>query len=646
MKHCIKILIVCAGLLAGLWSCSDDDHNSGLPTPEPAAEGYCLMFYASGGDPEHDLSSMTSVSQAAQATAGRPDVAVTCLFKASGEDEGEAHNGIRRYTGEDGTLVQDDSFSPGTDFKITDPSHLTDFIRWSAGQYPGRNYLLVFAGHGRTFTPEYDLPAADTKATIYDGGEVMSSAQLAQGIRNAGIHLGAMIALSCQQGSVEMLAEWEGLADYLLGSPFSIPDLCYDYHSLLTDLSEGRTVEETLARTARRAMALWQEMHDGGLSGTVVEVTRLTGLTPLWDALRETFSHMTATLDGVNCTTDPPSVLGATYREGYRRALHAMYRHDEDDFFETFRSEYSVDLPDFLRNACVYSGNMALAPYVNRMQEALGDVLETHLQSNGEHDFVYNVYVGSNLLDADTLGLYRTGRFDRLTGWSDLCVALLEPSDSWTAGTVVDEAEIELSGGLDAWFTSEEISDEVFARMWLKSWKENCPLKRSDLRYLKMLHRNADGQPQRGEMVVNAAIADKVTGIFRRLYEADYRIERMVLIDNYDADDEASMRANNSSSFNFRFITGSTTKISRHGFGLAIDINPLYNPYVKQREDGTWHIEPATGEPYAFDRGNRTDIPYKIDHDDLAYRLFTEAGFEWGGDWTSRKDYQHFEINM
>lgn len=631
-------------LLLVFAACSNDDHNPRLPAPEPAAEGYCLMFYASGGDPEHDLSFMAAITQAAQATTGHSDVAVTCLFKASGKTEGDAHNGICRYTGEDGALVKDDSFSPGTDFNITNPSHLTDFIRWSAEQFPGRNYLLVFTGHGRSFTPELDLP--NTRATIKDGSNFMTSAQLAQGIRDAGIHLAAMIAHSCQQGSVEMLAEWEGLADYLLGSPFSVPDLCHDYYSLLTDLSEERTLEEALSRTANRSMNLWKELHDNGLYGTVVEVTRLNDLTPLWNVLRETFSHMKSNLDGVNCTTDPPSILGETYREGYRRALHALYKHDKDDFFEALRAKYAVDLPDFLRNAYVYSGNMALAPYVNRMQEALGDVLVTHLQSNGQHNFVYNVYVGSNLLDADTLGLYRSGRFDRLTGWSDLCVALLKPGSGWTAGTVVDEAEIELGGGLDAWFKSEEISDEVFDRMWLKSWKENCPLDRSDLRYLKVLHRNADGQPQRGEMVVNAAIADKVTGIFRQLYEANYRIERMVLIDNYGADDEASMRANNSSSFNFRFMTGSTTKISKHGLGLAIDINTLYNPYVKRQEDGTWHIEPATGEPYAFDRENRTDIPYKIDHNDLAYHLFTEAGFEWGGDWTSLKDYQHFEINM
>lgn len=223
--------------------------------------------------------------------------------------------------------------------------------------------------------------------------------------------------------------------------------------------------------------------------------------------------------------------------------------------------------------------------------------------------------------------------------------AVLDPMLNWTAETIVDENEVATTG-ISHWFKAEEISDEIFSRMWLKSWKENCPLDRSELRYLKVLHRNADGKPQRGEMVVNAAIADKVLAIFMQLYEAGYRIERMVLIDNFDADDETSMRANNSSSFNFRFMTGSTTKISKHGLGLAIDINTLYNPYVKQKSDGTWHIEPATGEEYAFNRENRSDIPYKIDHEDLAYKLFTAAGFEWGGDWTSLKDYQHFEIDL
>lgn len=147
----------------------------------------------------------------------------------------------------------------------------------------------------------------------------------------------------------------------------------------------------------------------------------------------------------------------------------------------------------------------------------------------------------------------------------------------WIAGTIVDEDEVKTCP-MGQWFRAEEISNEVFARMWLKSWKRECTLRRTDLRYLMVLHRNAEGLSQRGEMVVSSSIADKVLSIFRRLYEAGYRIERMVLIDNYDADDELSMRANNSSAFNFRFMTGSKTRVSKHGLGLAIDINPLYNP--------------------------------------------------------------------
>lgn len=233
---------------------------------------------------------------------------------------------------------------------------------------------------------------------------------------------------------------------------------------------------------------------------------------------------------------------------------------------------------------------------------------------------------------ATSLGYENNGDTDRLF-------------HQWIAGTVVDESEVNRIG-LDAWFQTEKIGDDIFARMWKKSWKQNCPLKRSDLRYLRMLHRNAEGKPQRGEMVVNAAIADKVLTIFCQLYQAGYRIERMVLIDNYDANDKTAMQANNSSSFNFRYITGSTTKISKHGMGLAIDINPLYNPYVRRKADGTWKIEPAISRKYAFNRNTRTDIPYKITHNDLAYKLFIKAGFKWGGNWKSLKDYQHFEIDL
>ncbi len=82
----------------GLLSCSDNND----PIPEPTGNGYCLMFYVSGGDPEHDLSEMFSIRQAVEATAGKQNIAVTVLFKASGKKEGEAHNGVYRYIGENG----------------------------------------------------------------------------------------------------------------------------------------------------------------------------------------------------------------------------------------------------------------------------------------------------------------------------------------------------------------------------------------------------------------------------------------------------------------------------------------------------------------------------------------------------------------
>ena len=94
------------------------------------------------------------------------------------------------------------------------------------------------------------------------------------------------------------------------------------------------------------------------------------------------------------------------------------------------------------------------------------------------------------------------------------------------------------------------------------------------------------------------------------------------------------MQANNTSCFNYRKIAGSD-KLSNHSHGLAVDINPLYNPYVTAAA-----VSPSGSGPYA-DRSS--EFISKIDHEDLAYRLFTEHGFIWGGDWVSRKDYQHFE---
>ncbi len=192
---------------------------------------------------------------------------------------------------------------------------------------------------------------------------------------------------------------------------------------------------------------------------------------------------------------------------------------------------------------------------------------------------------------------------------------------------------------LEKTFCIAEIDNEIFSRIDGKSYRKNCPVPIADLRYLKLLHKNLSGEILMGEMICNAQIAAALIDIFKKLFTENYPIDKIRLIDEYDADDELSMRDNNSSCFNFRYVSH-TTEISAHGYGLAVDINPLYNPYIKF-VDGKKIIEPAT----AADFEDREKIfPYKITENDLCYKLFAEHGFSWGGNWLDKKDYQHFFI--
>lgn len=190
-------------------------------------------------------------------------------------------------------------------------------------------------------------------------------------------------------------------------------------------------------------------------------------------------------------------------------------------------------------------------------------------------------------------------------------------------------------------FYIKPIPNDIFEKMQGKSYKENCTVPREELRYLHILHVGFDNNTHGGELIVNKRIAEDVLDIFKELYKAGYQIEKVRLIDEYNAQDELSMRDNNSSAFNFRYISYSTT-LSKHAMGLAVDINTLYNPYIKQ-VDGRLNIEPANAVQYV-DRNRQ--FPHKIDHQDLCYKLFTKHGFEWGGDWEDSKDYQHFEIKL
>lgn len=224
--------------------------------------------------------------------------------------------------------------------------------------------------------------------------------------------------------------------------------------------------------------------------------------------------------------------------------------------------------------------------------------------------------------------------------------AFLESLSGLSPGTVLSEEELDFDN-LDQYFMVWEIEegDNLYERINGKSYKKNDYVPLESLRYLKMPHYNFDGQIQVGEMIVSQDILEDVFAIFKELFQQKYQIQSMYLVDNYwtgdpDTTDSASIDVNNTSAFCFRMATGSG-HLSNHAYGKAIDINPQQNPYVSY-STGEPKWAHSNADPY-IDR--TTGLPHVITHDDLAFKLFKERGFRWGGDWNNPKDYQHFDKN-
>lgn len=186
-------------------------------------------------------------------------------------------------------------------------------------------------------------------------------------------------------------------------------------------------------------------------------------------------------------------------------------------------------------------------------------------------------------------------------------------------------------------FMLEPLSESMVERITGHSYQLNEYIDLTDLHYVTVSYYNYDLEPQIGELIVNRRISKDIILIFKDLYKVKYPIYNIQLVDDFDADDDKSMRANNTSAFNFRTISGST-KLSYHAFGLAIDINPVQNPFV----NGDYFV-PENGEAYLDRSQNATGMIIK---DDPCYEAFTSRGWQWGGDWTSPKDYQHFEKKL
>lgn len=185
-------------------------------------------------------------------------------------------------------------------------------------------------------------------------------------------------------------------------------------------------------------------------------------------------------------------------------------------------------------------------------------------------------------------------------------------------------------------WSSETLDAATRARMEGVSWHAGCPMSLDDLRRVRLMYWGFDGQAHWGELVVNSDSVTPIVGAFLSLYESRFPIRQMRLVDDFAGDDEQSMAADNTSAFNCRLVPG-TSAWSEHAYGRAVDVNPLENPWVR---DG--QVDPPGAAPWA-DR-TRSD-PGMIRHGDAAWQAFIAVGWEWGGDWRTLKDYQHFSAN-
>ena len=209
-----------------------------------------------------------------------------------------------------------------------------------------------------------------------------------------------------------------------------------------------------------------------------------------------------------------------------------------------------------------------------------------------------------------------------------------------------------------------------------RSWRQGCPVPVSELAYLAARYWGFDGKPHYGELVVHEGLSGLYLDLLKFMYDTKFPIRRMKLIDAYNADDDKSMAADNTSAFNCRDITGKPGVFSNHSYGGAIDINPLENPYITAAPEVLksrgWNgggnktdflrklgitgtsptdafcrqnpadciILPPAAAPY-IDRS--TARPGMLLENNPVVERFKKNGFDWGGDWADRIDYQHLE---
>jgi len=175
-------------------------------------------------------------------------------------------------------------------------------------------------------------------------------------------------------------------------------------------------------------------------------------------------------------------------------------------------------------------------------------------------------------------------------------------------------------------FLKSELESMVKLKLISNKQKEKLSeiLKSVEVEYL-----DTNSVRQKGWLITHKDVAQTISKIFKQLADSGFVIERIEPMSKYKWSDSSSMANNNTSCFNYRLVSG-TRSISKHANGLAIDINPFWNPFVSGK-----HISPK-GAKYDIKR------PGTIHKKSFIYKIFKENGWTWGGEWIPYQDYQHF----
>jgi CubicO group peptidase (beta-lactamase class C family) len=171
-------------------------------------------------------------------------------------------------------------------------------------------------------------------------------------------------------------------------------------------------------------------------------------------------------------------------------------------------------------------------------------------------------------------------------------------------------------------------------------WHRGCPVSLSQLRVLTVKHWGFDNETHTGQLVVNQTAAEPLRRVFRQLYRLHFPIRHMRFSDGYGPKSAQPADGDVTASFECRQAVPSpcsggsgTGHWSMHAYGLAVDLNPVENPYV-----GCGQTRDKTAVSYMNRSRQRPGmVTYAV------VQAFRAIGWGWGGAWSgSTKDYMHF----